>query len=839
MDPVDHRARREELDPGEVVYSHVKDECTAPHPTASGGTTDRTDTGPTGYTLMVAGRRTGKTSFLRLLLDTSNVSQVVSNDQLTSVAKFVQGCGGHTSHVRTVSVDIDLALGDTDDAHPLTLTLIDTPSLDFEDETSSQRTVTEILRHVDARFAESIDDVSTSNARTPKSYYPNNPSIQERKALCGDHHVHLCIYFLDPDTIIPPSVSAPPMPPVPRARTNSLSHPESEPVILEPPVTTNPLLCRPTLPAADIATIRRLSARVNVLPVVARADMLTNDRLAAVKMAIRRDLAEAGIGFGIFDLDTFPQYPHYINKDATELTAKPPSDLVNGHGNHTNGASSAATSPPSTPITSSVLRLPFALISPDIYSHSDGVARAPPSRHELVLQYTPSKQYSKSKIQTLSKIITGKFIRSYRWGSLDIMDVNHCDFIHLRGAIFHHMQTLQKYTREYLFQKFRAELQLQAPSAHHPLSARAPQQVSRLPPLSHALSVSRPNIAPSGDVASASTISAQPPPVPRDASPRTASSSRSQRQRPKKITVACNFCRSRKLKCDGGRPACSQCFKRSNQCDYTLSHKRRGNGRQRRQQFAGSESEGESIEDPSLEAENPSQSPEVISQPPSRRNSNVNMLLTETLPPFGTAIDRREESSSVLPPISRATSGLLDGPSSEARPELPPITTLSIQSAGSAHDESQPIPSSKPDAQLQRRRTSSATSGKSRTSTHGSKIVACNICRARKTRCDGAHPTCGSCSRRSLPCNYVNDPHSSGGRGRARTTVATPPCPPARSSPSAYRQFTPGEVGTSNGHMRRLSAMDSTTADLPTQPTKKLKMSTDMSAPAIAVAQAQ
>ncbi|KAI0917262.1 hypothetical protein AcW2_007443 [Taiwanofungus camphoratus] len=554
MDPVDHRARREELDPGEVVYSHVKDECTAPHPTASGGTTDRTDTGPTGYTLMVAGRRTGKTSFLRLLLDTSNVSQVVSNDQLTSVAKFVQGCGGHTSHVRTVSVDIDLALGDTDDAHPLTLTLIDTPSLDFEDETSSQRTVTEILRHVDARFAESIDDVSTSNARTPKSYYPNNPSIQERKALCGDHHVHLCIYFLDPDTIIPPSVSAPPMPPVPRARTNSLSHPESEPVILEPPVTTNPLLCRPTLPAADIATIRRLSARVNVLPVVARADMLTNDRLAAVKMAIRRDLAEAGIGFGIFDLDTFPQYPHYINKDATELTAKPPSDLVNGHGNHTNGASSAATSPPSTPITSSVLRLPFALISPDIYSHSDGVARAPPSRHELVLQYTPSKQYSKSKIQTLSKIITGKFIRSYRWGSLDIMDVNHCDFIHLRGAIFHHMQvqcsvhnfTLQKYTREYLFQKFRAELQLQAPSAHHPLSARAPQQVSRLPPLSHgsrpvlaietgpshlhtnrhpALSVSRPNIAPSGDVASASTISAQPPPVPRDASPRTASSS--------------------------------------------------------------------------------------------------------------------------------------------------------------------------------------------------------------------------------------------------------------------------------------------------------------------------
>ena len=42
---------------------------------------------------------------------------------------------------------------------------------------------------------------------------------------------------------------------------------------------------------------------------------------------------------------------------------------------------------------------------------------------------------------------------------------------------------------------------------------------------------------------------------------------------------------ARKLKCDGGRPACSQCYKRSNPCDYMTNHKRRGaaNGRQRKQ----------------------------------------------------------------------------------------------------------------------------------------------------------------------------------------------------------------------------------------------------------------
>ena len=36
---------------------------------------------------------------------------------------------------------------------------------------------------------------------------------------------------------------------------------------------------------------------------------------------------------------------------------------------------------------------------------------------------------------------------------------------------------------------------------------------------------------------------------------------------------------------------------------------------------------------------------------------------------------------------------------------------------------------------------------------------------ARKTRCDGEHPACGACSRRSLACSYVNDPSSSMGVG--------------------------------------------------------------------------
>ncbi|TFY53430.1 hypothetical protein EVJ58_g9459 [Rhodofomes roseus] len=579
MDAVDHRARPDQLVHDDGPYGQVMDEQAGLRPSRP-TTAGDADTDLPGYTLMVAGRRSGKTSFLRLVLDTSFVARSVSHDQLVSVAKFVQGCSGHTSHVRSASVNVDLAPAEGEDSQEFTLTLVDTPSLDFVDDAASQRVVTDILRYVDARFAESIDD--------------------ERMAQRGDHHVHLCIYFLDPDTIVPPSVPAPPVPLVTRSRAGSMS--EVEPVILEPPVTNNPLLCRPALPAADIATIRRLSSRVNVLPVVGRADILTNERLAAVKTAVRRDLADAGIGFGIFDMDTFPGYPQYTRRDSSENI---PPKLENGYGSHINGASSSATSPPSPPMSPpSFLRLPYAVISPDIYSHSDGVARPAPSRHELTLQYTPLQQFPNHKQQTFAKIVPGKFIRSFRWGFLDVMDTTH----------------------------------------------------------------------------------------------------------------------SRKLKCDGGRPACSQCFKRSNPCDYTASQKGRG-GRKARKQFGGSESEGESMEDQSMDMDNVSQSPEVSvtshphshSQPTSRRNSNVGMLLGETLPPLSSAIERRDESASstTLAPIQQATTSLRNVTLTDARPELPPIATLSAPPSSASKSLPQEDPPSigslkSEDGQMTARRRTSA-----------------------------------------------------------------------------------------------------------------------------------
>jgi len=102
---------------------------------------------------------TGKTSFLRLLLDTSTISSATTKEQLASVAKFVQGCSSHTSYIRAASVEIELDIEGTGDQRQLGLTLIDTPSLDFKDEAATERLLSETLRHIDSRLAEGVENV--------------------------------------------------------------------------------------------------------------------------------------------------------------------------------------------------------------------------------------------------------------------------------------------------------------------------------------------------------------------------------------------------------------------------------------------------------------------------------------------------------------------------------------------------------------------------------------------------------------------------------------------------------------------------------------------------------
>ncbi len=176
MDKIDQRARRDHEDRLDRLPSQDNQLSSYPTPPAqallasrNGTIATRVDGPSSGYSLMVAGQATGKTAFLRLLLDTSDISPTTSQEQLASVAKFVQGCAGHTSHIRTVSFDIELDHLDNCQHQSVTLTLTDTPSLDVRDEVTSERLINDVLRHIETKFSESLEDVRRTHLSSQRA----------------------------------------------------------------------------------------------------------------------------------------------------------------------------------------------------------------------------------------------------------------------------------------------------------------------------------------------------------------------------------------------------------------------------------------------------------------------------------------------------------------------------------------------------------------------------------------------------------------------------------------------------------------------------------------------
>lgn len=170
---------------------------------------------PPTYTLLAAGSAgCGKTSLLRLLLDTlaiapspspsppssSSLPQPPSNNTSASAAaaascaRFVAGAvaGGRTTHVRECEVDVclpgagieaelfgvggnlpgyggyggkerkgevDEGLGRHEGGEVVRLHLIDTPGLDTSSPVALDRSLADVLRVIEARFEESLEDV--------------------------------------------------------------------------------------------------------------------------------------------------------------------------------------------------------------------------------------------------------------------------------------------------------------------------------------------------------------------------------------------------------------------------------------------------------------------------------------------------------------------------------------------------------------------------------------------------------------------------------------------------------------------------------------------------------
>lgn len=138
---------------------------------------------------MVGGKGTGKTSLLRLLLETADISPTATIDQRAAVDRFVRRGKKATIAIETACVEICESRFDR-----VLFSVIDTPGLDFLEgrELKLERQVNNIIKYVDAQYADTMSEV-----RSFSIYGTHSHSLQESKVVRkskGDQHIHLYVY---------------------------------------------------------------------------------------------------------------------------------------------------------------------------------------------------------------------------------------------------------------------------------------------------------------------------------------------------------------------------------------------------------------------------------------------------------------------------------------------------------------------------------------------------------------------------------------------------------------------------------------------------------------------
>ncbi|KAG9315716.1 Septin-domain-containing protein [Chiua virens] len=476
--------------------------------TATTRRTQRRTRTPPAFNLMVVGARgTGKTSLLRLLLDTADISPAATGDQRASLNRFLKGGLKHTQTIDSACIEICESRYDR-----VLLTAIDTPGLEFASgkELSIEHQVTNIIKYIEEQYGATMNEESKV--------------VRQSR---GDQHVHLCIFMIDPTL----------------TRRVSRIQAGHERTISETTVRVSPTVDQPDeysdyvmMSPAELRVITRLASRVNVLPVIAKADSLTDESLFAVKTAVRRGLQQAGLDFGVFSALKPPfKGELHSQSPSQEEVMNGFHNGVNGTGHHIENSEPDGVTDcdievdrmPRTVITLKGTRvsrsrsrsrrdlssialderepqypdetdeetvanirfsaqtvtksnldtlLPFSLIAPE-------PLRSPPPQRmgftnadsKSFLDREDSEGASSpiegnaspdssvtSRKSGLTKIppetLRGVFTRKFRWGTVDVLNPEHCDFAALRTAILlTHMKVLKVHTREVLYEKYRTE----------------------------------------------------------------------------------------------------------------------------------------------------------------------------------------------------------------------------------------------------------------------------------------------------------------------------------------------------------------------------------------------
>jgi len=475
--------------------------------------------------MVVGGKGTGKTSLLRLLLETADVSPGATVDQKAAVDQFLKGSTKATQAIQTACVEICESRFDR-----VLFSVIDTPGLDFQEgrELKLERQVTSIIKYVDAQYADTMTEESKV--------------VRQSK---GDQHIHLCIYMIDTASIMTDESR--------RALSTLPSKTRSEATVSSPPDLVPDTSSGDesddedaalTMSPAEIRVIRRLSTRTNVLPVIARADSLTDEKLLAVKNAIRTGLAEAGLDFGVFgpskkaanhakaqtqipietngnghgngngileppeeaeeddDDEEMPSDNDEVERQSRTVIKLRPTrhgvrNLSHSRSRRDLSQVADAVREPLSPDahdqesianvrfsarivakTDLTALMPFALIAPEsskrrprcIFTDSGLATPRQQSEdgHTDLVPKTPVSVYSSRNFTGPPDDLKGVFIRKFRWGTVDVLDPNHCDFAALRTAVLStHLKLLKIHTKEVLYENYRTEKLLARRATRH------------------------------------------------------------------------------------------------------------------------------------------------------------------------------------------------------------------------------------------------------------------------------------------------------------------------------------------------------------------------------------
>ena len=140
----------------------------------------------------------------------------------------------------------------------------------------------------------------------------------------------------------------------------------------------------------DIELMRRLSPRVNVIPVIGKSDSLSPSELLEFRKRVMEDIEYYGIPIYNFPYDAEEDHPDTIAENSEPRSM-----------------------------------LPFAVVG------------------------------SEDVVQSHGRPVIG---RSYPWGTVEVENPDHCDFVRLKNALFgSHLNDLKEITHDFLYENYRTE----------------------------------------------------------------------------------------------------------------------------------------------------------------------------------------------------------------------------------------------------------------------------------------------------------------------------------------------------------------------------------------------